>query len=28
VPKRESGIGQNYFPAAKNGPLTAPEATA
>ena len=26
VPKRESGIGQNYFPSAKNGPLTAPEA--
>ena len=26
VPKRVSGIGQNYFPSAKNGPLTAPEA--
>jgi len=23
VPKRSSGIGQNYFPQAKNGPLTA-----
>ena len=23
VPKRSSGIGQNYFPAAKSGPLTA-----
>lgn len=25
IPKRETGIGQNYFPQAKNGPLTAPE---
>ena len=25
IPKRTSGIGQNYFPAAKSGPLTAPE---
>lgn len=24
IPKRTSGIGQNYFPAAKAGPLTAP----
>ncbi len=26
VPMRSSGICQNYFPSAKNGPLTAPEA--
>jgi acyl dehydratase len=25
IPKRETGIGQNYFPAAKTGPLVAPE---
>jgi acyl dehydratase len=25
VPKRTSGIGQNYFPAAKNGPLEVPQ---
>jgi itaconyl-CoA hydratase len=25
VPLRETGIGQNYFPEAKNGPLTTPE---
>jgi itaconyl-CoA hydratase len=25
VPKASSGIGQNYFPTAKNGPLTAPK---
>lgn len=25
LPKRETGIGQNYFPEAKNGPITAPE---
>ena len=26
IPKRSSGIGQGYFPEAKSGPLTAPEA--
>jgi acyl dehydratase len=26
VPKRETGIGQDYFPKAKNGPLSMPEA--
>ena len=26
IPKRTSGIGQDYFPAAKTGPLVAPEA--
>jgi acyl dehydratase len=26
IPKRTSGIGQGYFPQAKSGPLTAPEA--
>lgn len=26
IPTRTSGIGQDYFPAAKTGPLTAPEA--
>jgi hypothetical protein len=26
VPKRETGIGQNYFPQAKSGPLVLPEA--
>ena len=25
LPKRETGIGQNYFPEAKNGPISAPE---
>jgi hypothetical protein len=25
IPKRTSGIGQDYFPQAKSGPLTAPE---
>jgi itaconyl-CoA hydratase len=25
LPKRETGIGQNYFPEAKNGPINAPE---
>jgi hypothetical protein len=24
IPKRTSGIGQDYFPQAKNGPLTSP----
>jgi itaconyl-CoA hydratase len=27
LPKRETGIGQNYFPEAKNGPISAPEET-
>ena len=27
IPKRETGIGQNYFPQAKSGPLTMPEGT-
>jgi acyl dehydratase len=27
LPKRETGIGQNYFPKAKNGPISAPEET-
>jgi acyl dehydratase len=25
IPKRSSGIGQNYFPTAKNGPMALPE---
>jgi itaconyl-CoA hydratase len=28
LPKRETGIGQNYFPEAKNGPISAPEENA